>query len=96
MWCKHCGPDFPLRIEMREELEAKPIGTFSLAGVTPKFSAIKREWPMPYTTTASARVAATRRKAALTARASSQAVTPTSADHPRPNGVARRHPAAGT
>jgi hypothetical protein len=30
---------------MREELEVKPIDTFSLAGVTPKFSAIKREWP---------------------------------------------------
>jgi hypothetical protein len=30
---------------MREELEVKPIGTFSLAGVTPKLSAIKRELP---------------------------------------------------
>jgi hypothetical protein len=45
MWCKHCGPDFPLRIEMREELEAKPIASFSLAGQQTKFSAIKREWP---------------------------------------------------
>lgn len=45
MWCKHCGPDFPLRIEMREGLEAKPIGTFSLAGAQMKFSAVKREWP---------------------------------------------------
>lgn len=45
MWCKHCGPSYPLRIEYREELEAKPIGSFSLAGQQIKFSAIKREWP---------------------------------------------------
>lgn len=45
MWCKYCGPDHPLRIEMREVLEAKPIGTFSLAGAQMKFSAIRREWP---------------------------------------------------
>ncbi|AID58858.1 hypothetical protein PBI_GAIA_38 [Mycobacterium phage Gaia] len=45
VWCKHCGPDFPLRIEWREELECKPIGSFSLAGAQAKFSAVKREWP---------------------------------------------------
>lgn len=45
LWCKHCGSDFPLRIEYREELQAKPIGTFSLSGQQVKFSAVKREWP---------------------------------------------------
>jgi hypothetical protein len=45
LWCKHCGPQQPLRIEMREELVAKPIGTFSLAGQTVKFSTVKRGWP---------------------------------------------------
>lgn len=37
MWCKHCGPEFALRIEWR--LVAKPLGTFSLAGQQMKFSA---------------------------------------------------------
>jgi len=41
MWCKYCGPEFPLRIERR--LEARPIGSFSLAGAQMKLSA--REWP---------------------------------------------------
>lgn len=45
MWCKHCGPEFPLRIEMREILEAKPLTSFSLAGAGMKFSAVKRKWP---------------------------------------------------
>lgn len=43
MRCKHCGG--VLRVEWRERLEAKPLGTFSLAGQTLKFSAVKREWP---------------------------------------------------
>lgn len=45
LWCRYCGPDFELRIEYREELEAKPLGSFSLAGMNPKFSAVKRNWP---------------------------------------------------
>jgi len=45
MWCKYCGPEQALRIEMREEFEAKPLGSFSLAGAQIKFSATKREWP---------------------------------------------------
>ncbi len=45
LWCKHCGPDHPLRIEYREQLEAKPLGSFSLAGAQMKFSAVKRQWP---------------------------------------------------
>lgn len=45
LWCKHCGPSHPLRIEWREILEAKPIGTFSLAGAGMKVSCVKHEWP---------------------------------------------------
>src|SRR5580693_4085319 len=45
MNCKHCGPGFALRIEMREELQAKPLGSFSLAGNQLKFSTIKHDWP---------------------------------------------------
>lgn len=45
LWCKHCGPEFPLRIEMREVYVAKPLGSFSLAGGQMKVSAIKRRWP---------------------------------------------------
>lgn len=45
MWCKHCGPEFPLRVEWREELVAKPLTSFSLAGAQMKVSAVKREWP---------------------------------------------------
>ncbi|MDM2386875.1 hypothetical protein [Mycobacteroides abscessus] len=41
LWCKYCGSDAPLRIE--ERLEAKPLGTFSLAGAQMKFSG--RMWP---------------------------------------------------
>lgn len=41
LWCRFCGPEQPLRVEMR--LEAAPIGSFSLAGVQAKFSA--KEWP---------------------------------------------------
>lgn len=37
MWCKHCGPEFPLRVEWR--LEAKPLGTWSLAGAQMKIVA---------------------------------------------------------
>ena len=37
MWCKHCGPDHPLRIEWR--LVAKPLGTYSLAGAQTKVAA---------------------------------------------------------
>lgn len=45
LWCRHCGPDYSLRIEYREELEAKPVGAFSLAGQQIKFSAVKSDWP---------------------------------------------------
>ena len=34
MWCKHCGEEFPLRVEWR--LVAKPLGTWSLAGAQMK------------------------------------------------------------
>ena len=43
MDCKHCGE--PLRIEWREEIIAKPIGTWSLAGQQIKFSGQKVKWP---------------------------------------------------
>lgn len=45
LWCKHCGPEYPLRIEWREEIEAKKVGEFSLAGVQMKFSGVRRQWP---------------------------------------------------
>lgn len=45
LWCKHCGPEHPLRIEWREEMESRPLGSFSLAGGQMKFSVVKREWP---------------------------------------------------
>lgn len=45
MWCKHCGPDFPLRVEMREEYGVNPGGTFSLSEQQMKVGAVKRERP---------------------------------------------------
>lgn len=45
LWCKHCGPTFPLRIEWREEYEAEPLTSFSLAGEQTKISSIVRRWP---------------------------------------------------
>lgn len=42
--CTRCGAR-TLRVELREELVAKPLGTFSLAGVNPKVSAVSRDWP---------------------------------------------------
>lgn len=41
LWCKHCGPDAPLRIE--ERFEAAPIGSFSLSGVQMKTTG--QFWP---------------------------------------------------
>jgi hypothetical protein len=43
LWCRPCG--HPLRIELREEIAAKPLGTFSLAGAQMKVSANRVEWP---------------------------------------------------
>lgn len=40
LWCKNCGPAFPLRIEMR--LVAKPL-TYSISGMQNKIAA--SEWP---------------------------------------------------
>lgn len=45
MWCRFCGPEHPLRIEWREQIELKPLGSFSLAGNQMKASALKRDWP---------------------------------------------------
>ncbi|MFZ2238016.1 MAG: hypothetical protein WAV90_00575 [Gordonia amarae] len=45
LWCRHCGPEHPLRIEWRDEIVARPLGSFSLAGAQMKFSATKRQWP---------------------------------------------------
>lgn len=42
--CTKCGAE-KLRIEMRPVLVAKPPGSYSLAGVQMKHSAVAGEWP---------------------------------------------------
>lgn len=42
--CKYCNST-DLRIEYREKIIAKPIGSFSLAGAQVKFSGHKVDWP---------------------------------------------------
>lgn len=41
LWCRVCGPEHRLRVEMR--LESAPIGSFSLSGVQMKVTA--KKWP---------------------------------------------------
>lgn len=41
IWCKFCGPEHTLRVEIR--LEPAPIGSFSLAGAQTKVAAT--QWP---------------------------------------------------
>jgi len=42
--CRDCG-DAVLRLEYRTTLVAKPLGTWSLAGVQDKRSAVEIDWP---------------------------------------------------
>lgn len=42
--CTNCG-ETALRLEYRELFEAKPLGTWSLAGVQDKRSVVARPWP---------------------------------------------------
>ena len=45
LWCKYCGPDHPLRIELREEFLPRPLTGFSLAGNQLKLSAHRYTHP---------------------------------------------------
>lgn len=42
--CRDCGTP-ALRVEWRSKLAAKPVGTFSLAGVQAKLAAEETPWP---------------------------------------------------
>lgn len=42
--CVKCGA-LALRVEARDELVARPIGTYSLAGAQLKTSVVERSWP---------------------------------------------------
>lgn len=43
--CRYCGVTGAVRIEWRQSLVSKPLGTFSLAGVGLKTSAVEAAWP---------------------------------------------------
>lgn len=42
--CPDCG-QLTLELQLRPRLEARPLGTWSLAGAQPKTSAVEVEWP---------------------------------------------------
>ncbi len=42
--CPGCG-EFGLFIELRDRFFARPLGSFSLAGMQVKASAVKTQWP---------------------------------------------------
>lgn len=43
--CRHCEVTGAIRVEWRAQLQARKVGTWSLAGQQNKVSAVESDWP---------------------------------------------------